>query len=377
MKKLNIFFIAIILMCCIGCSNQISNEKIEDEIQQISNKELFEDYYDEAESIMNTMSLEEKVAQMFLVRYHSDNVLEEIKNEKPGGYILYAVDFSNKTKNEIINEINIDQENSKIKMFMAVDEEGGTVVRVSGYPEFRKSKFKSPQELIKEDGEELLISDSSEKSMLLKSLGLNMNLAPVVDLPTFEDSYMYKRSLGTNKDEATKLAKELILNMKNDNMISSMKHFPGYGDNVDTHTGVAFDDRTYQNFLDADFLPFIAGIQVGAPTIMINHNVVKCIDPNSPASLSKDVHKILREELNFSGLIMTDALSMDAVKKYADDGEAVVQAIIAGNDIILADSLKDDILQVMNAIESNKITEDMINNSVKKILACKLAYGII
>ena len=92
--------------------------------------------------------------------------------------------------------------------------------------------------------------------------------------------------------------------MNEDNIISCMKHFPGYGNNVDTHTGISFDKREYSNFLNRDFVPFEEGIKNNAPTILVSHNIVSCMDKDFPASLSKNVHDILKNDLNFSGIIL-------------------------------------------------------------------------
>ena len=212
---------------------------------------------------------------------------------------------------------------------MGVDEEGGTVVRVSLYKAYRSTKFMSPQDLLKQGGLEKIIEDSKEKSELLKSIGINTNLAPVVDVPTKATSFIYNRSYGKTPEETSEYVEKLIKTMNEDNMISVMKHFPGYGDNVDTHTGVAIDNREYKNFEEADFKPFIAGIKANGPMILMSHNVVKCMDEKYPASLSKNVHDILRNDLEFSGLIITDDLAMDAVKEYVDNGNAAVQAVRA------------------------------------------------
>ena len=128
--------------------------------------------------------------------------------------------------------------------------------------------------------------------------------------------------------------------MNESGMVSTMKHFPGYGNNVDTHTGIAIDERPYSTFQNSDFLPFISGIEAGGPTILVSHNIVKCMDSEKPASLSEKVHEILRNELKFTGIVMTDDLAMDAVN-------------------------------------SGKIQENMINKAVKRILAWKYAYKII
>ena len=354
-------------------NTEIDNtEKNED----VSN-ELFAQYYETAEKIMQDMSIEEKVGQMFLVRYPDSGVIEQIKNETPGGYILFGKDFDNETKESILEELTEEQEASKIGLIFGVDEEGGTVVRVSSHKAFRNSKFKSPQEIWKQGQLPAILEDSKEKSELLKSIGLNMNLAPVVDVPTKSSSFIYDRSYGRGAEKTATYTSELIKTMNEDNMISVMKHFPGYGDNEDTHTGIAVDERPYSTFETTDFLPFKSGIEAGGPCILVSHNIVKSMDENKPASLSENVHKILREDLNFSGIAMTDDLAMDAVKSYVENGEAAVQAVLAGNDMIISSDFVPQKQEILKAIKKKKINEDMINKAVRRIISMKIAYGII
>lgn len=342
-----------------------------------NSKDVFGEYYDEAENLLKTMTLEEKVGQIFLVRFPESGVINEIKNYTPGGYILFGRDFENETKQSILKEITDCQNASKIKMIFGVDEEGGTVVRVSAYKAFRSSKFKSPQDLWKEGQLPAILKDSNEKSTLLKSIGLNMNLTPVADVPTKTSSFIYKRSYGRGAEKTAIYVSELIKTMNSDNMISAMKHFPGYGDNVDTHTGISIDNRPYTTFENSDFLPFKSGIEADGPTILVSHNIVNSMDSKLPASLSKNVHDILRNELGFTGIIMTDDLAMDAVKSYVENGEAAVQAVLAGNDMIISSDFERQRNEVLKAVQQGKISEDLINTAVKRILACKYAYGII
>lgn len=353
-------------------ANTTNTEKNED----VSN-ELFAQYYETAEKIMQDMSIEEKVGQMFLVRYPDSGVIEQIKNETPGGYILFGKDFDNETKESILEELTEEQEASKIGLIFGVDEEGGTVVRVSSHKAFRNSKFKSPQEIWKQGQLPAILEDSKEKSELLKSIGLNMNLAPVVDVPTKSSSFIYDRSYGRGAEKTATYTSELIKTMNEDNMISVMKHFPGYGDNEDTHTGIAVDERPYTTFETNDFLPFKSGIEAGGPCILVSHNIVKSMDENKPSSLSENVHKILREDLNFSGIVMTDDLAMDAVKSYVENEEAAVQAVLAGNDIIISSDFVSQKQEILKAIQEKKINEDIINKAVRRILSMKIAYGII
>ena len=353
-------------------TNTTNAEKNED----VSN-ELFAQYYETAEKIMQDMSIEEKVGQMFLVRYPDSGVIEQIKNETPGGYILFGKDFDNETKESILEELTKEQEASKIGLIFGVDEEGGTVVRVSSHKAFRNSKFKSPQEIWKQGQLPAILEDSKEKSELLKSIGLNMNLAPVVDVPTKSSSFIYDRSYGRGAEKTATYTSELIKTMNEDNMISVMKHFPGYGDNEDTHTGIAVDERPYSTFETTDFLPFKSGIEAGGPCILVSHNIVKSMDENKPASLSENVHKILREDLNFSGIIITDDLSMEAVKTYAENGDVALQAVLAGNDMLISSDFVEQKQEILKAIEENKISENIINKAVRRILSMKIAYGII
>ena len=339
--------------------------------------ELFAKYYEKAEKLLKTMTLEEKVGQMFLVSFQKNEVIEQIKKYNPGGYILFARDFENETKNSILKKLQECQNVSKINLIFGVDEEGGEVVRVSRYSAFRKSKFLSPQQLWDKGKLLAILQDSTEKSTLLKSIGLNMNLAPVADVPTKTSSFIYKRAFGVEAEKTAIYVSNLIKTMNNDGMISVMKHFPGYGDNADTHKGSAIDKREYSIFEKSDFLPFISGIEAEAPCILVSHNIVTSMDKKNPASLSKNVHNILRNELKFSGIIMTDDLAMDAVDSYAEKGEAAIQAILAGNDIIITSNFIKQKQEILNAVKLGKISEKQIDEAVKRILAWKYNYNII
>lgn len=358
--------------------NSVSNVTTDSINNNVAESEgLFSSYYDEAEEMLSKMTLEEKVGQMFLARYPSSGVINEIKNYQPAGYILFGKDFQNATPNSIKKELQDCQNASKIPLALGVDEEGGTVVRVSQYKAFRASPFKSLREIYANGGMNAIISDSHEKSNLLKNLGINMNLAPVVDVPKTSNDFIYKRAFSTNVNEVKNFTNQIINAMKSDNITSVMKHFPGYGNNVDTHTGIAIDKRDYSNFENRDFIPFEEGIKNGAPAILVSHNIVECMDKSKPASLSENVHNILRNELGFSGIIMTDDLAMDAVKQYVENGDAATQAVLAGNDLIISSDFANQRNEVLQAVKDGTIEENTINNAVKRVLAWKMMYGII
>ena len=155
-----------------------------------------------------------------------------------------------------------------------------------------------------------------------------------------------------------------------------MKHFPGYGSNVDTHTGIATDTRPYTSFETADFLPFQAGIAAGAGGVLVSHNIVTCMDETLPASLSPAVHRVLRDTLGFNGVIMTDDLMMEAIKQYTGAQKAAVLAVRAGNDMVLATDFDVQIPAVLAAVEEGTIPMAQIDASVTRILLWKARLGL-
>ncbi len=327
--------------------------------------------------MIKSMSIEEKVGQLFIARCPEENAAEKASKYHLGGYILFAPDFKGKTKQMATENIQSYQDASDIKMFIAVDEEGGTVNRLSINKNFRAVPFWSPQDLYNEGGWELIISDTEEKSTLLKSLGININMAPVCDVSENPSDYIYNRAFGKNADETSKYVKTVVETMNSEGIGSVLKHFPGYGNNIDTHTGISYDKRDYSNFLNNDFKPFKAGIEAGADSILVSHNIIEAIDNQNPASLSKKIHDILREELNFSGVIMTDDLYMDAINNFVDEEQAAVSAILAGNDLICCTNFETQIPAVINAVNNGTIDEDQVDESVSRILNWKNKLGIL
>ncbi len=330
-----------------------------------------------ARQILSTMSLEEKVGQMFIVRCPQENAAQAAANYHLGGYILFASDFKNKTKAEVTEDIQSYQDASRLGMLIGVDEEGGKVNRVSLYKQFRAVPFWSPQDLYIEGGWDLIVSDTKEKAELLKSLGINLNMAPVCDVPTAESDYIYPRSFGKDAALTAQYVEKVVATMGENKLGSVLKHFPGYGNNVDTHKGVAHDSRDYETFVKQDFLPFAAGIEAGADAVLVSHNIVACMDAENPASLSAKVHDILRKELHFTGVIMTDDLYMDAIRQFAGDGKAAVMAAQAGNDMVCCTDFEVQIPAVIDAAKAGTIPESTIDDAVMRVLRWKLSLGII
>lgn len=189
------------------------------------NKEIFESYYEKAEEKLKSLSLEEKIGQIFLVRYPEKNQVEELEKYKFGGYLLFEKDFKNKSEEEIKGEIASLQAHTNIPLLVAVDEEGGRIVRVSSNNKLIPERFKSPSELYKEGGLNRIKEDTINKSNFLYNLGINLNLAPVVDVATDKTNYIYDRTLGEDTETTSEFAKTVISASKVRKSIILLKTF--------------------------------------------------------------------------------------------------------------------------------------------------------
>ena len=344
-------------------------------------------------ALLEDMTLEEKTGQLFFVRVPAENALEDVTTYHLGGYLLFSRDTQDKTANDLIQTIASWQSqaveyDTGIPMLIGVDEEGGTVVRVSSNPHLRSKKFSSPGKLWKQ-GLDALLRETREKSILLKSLGFNVNLAPVADVSTNSGDFIYDRTTGMDAEETADYTARVTEAQSFYGLGSVLKHFPGYGNNKDTHTGVAVDERSMEKFLEQDFLPFQAGIAVEEtvwpsgelrrlrPAVLVSHNIVNCMDPNLPASLSPEVHRILREDLGFDGVVMTDDLAMDAVKAYAAEGDVAVMSIQAGNDLVVTTDYRTQIPRVIQAVRDGALEEEAVDAACLRVLRWKLELGLL
>lgn len=370
-----LFSISVVLASC--DFNKNKKESNSEETSKAVTQPTTESKEDKFDKIINNMSLEEKVGQMFYVRCNESNAIENIEKYHLGGYILFYENVKNKTKDELKSDIQSYQDNSEIPMLIGVDEEGGTVVRVSANSELREDEFLSPSDTYAVGGWDMIKSDAEEKADLLLSLGFNVNMAPVCDITSEPDAFMYYRSFSGNTENECKFVKTVVEISKSKKLGTVLKHFPGYGNNADTHYGMVYDDREYSEFVENDFKPFIEGIKSGADCILVSHNIVDCMDADLPASLSENVHKIIREELNFDGVIMTDDLVMSAITDFTDGSAAAVSAIKCGNDILCCTDVDVQYPAVLEAVKNGEITEKQIDESLKRILIWKDKLGLL
>ena len=327
------------------------------------------------QTLLDSMTLEEKVGQLFFVRCPETNAVEDISTYHLGGYLLFSRDFKDGdnwlTKEQFLEKIQSYQDVAEIPLFIGSDEEGGTVTRASRNPNLFSETFKSPQKLNYIGGIEEILRDTDTRSRELRALGINVNFAPVCDVSTDPKDFIYDRTLGQDANMTADYVRLVVPAMTEGGTLPVLKHFPGYGNNVDTHTGIAVDQRPMETFENSDLLPFQAGIDAGAPVVLVSHNIVTCMDADLPASLSPAVHRVLREACGFEGIAITDDLAMDAVQAYAKNGAVAVMALQAGNDMIITTDYRTQIPAVIAAVQDGTLDESVIDDACLRVLRCK------
>ena len=334
-----------------------------------SEEEKLQEYIDQ-------MTLSEKVGQMFIIHFPKDEAGKEAETYQPAGFVLFGKDFENEDKAGMRQKLK-DAQKAELPLLFAVDEEGGKVNRISSRQTFRKEPFSSPQDLYEQGGWKAVEHDTREKCSLLKEVGINVNFAPVADVSTDRSDFIFERSFGKNADDTARYVSLVVKEMDREGIASTLKHFPGYGNNTDTHTGISVDRRPLSRFEEEDFVPFREGIASGADLVMVSHNVVNAIDPNLPASLSPKVHDVLRNDLAFEGVSVTDDLMMQGITSFTDGENPAVLAVLAGNDLLCSTNYQEDIPAVLRAAKEGQIPEAQIDQSVLRILKLKQKLGLL
>ena len=336
------------------------------------------------EALLRGMSLEEKVGQMFFVRCPDVGAAETVGQYSPGGILLFTRDFKDSagqwlSLEAFMEKIDALQAASSMPLFIGVDEEGGTVARASRNPNLFPEKFPSPQQVYSRGAEadDPFQAGETAKNTGLHAYGINVNFAPVADVCTESGDFMYDRAFGQDAEKTARFVTLVVEEMNSAGVGAVLKHFPGYGSNRDTHDGIAVDERPYEEFAQTDFVPFRAGIEAGAGAVLVSHNMVMCMDDALPASLSAAVHSVLREELAFGGVVLTDDLSMDAVKTYAEDGSLAVLAVQAGNDMLITSDCASQIPLVVEAVQSGAVEQALVDAAVTRILEWKYDLGLL
>lgn len=348
-----------------------------------------------AEEICSHMSLEEKIGQLFIVnmellddsqgsfyefRSVTEPMKEKIKEYPIGGVVFFTRNID--TREQTISFIEELQKETKVPLFISVDEEGGEVARIASNPNMQTTKFPDMEWIGANEDETYAYHMGSTIGSEIKELGFNLNFAPVADVRTNEsNTEIGNRSFGNNAKLVSKMVKQVVNGLQEQNISATLKHFPGHGDaGDDSHKGAVNIENDLNRLREIDFVPFKAGIRASVDCIMVSHiSISRITESTEPASFSELViQTILREELGFHGIVITDAMDMKAItERYAPE-EASLMAVKAGADIVLMpERLPEAFDSILKAVISGDLEEDRIDESVERILRTKIRRGMI
>ncbi|WP_042345132.1 beta-N-acetylhexosaminidase [Bacillus massiliigorillae] len=384
-KKGCLIIVATLLMLS-GC-NDVRTSTSSSVEQQRSNQEMKKKEkppIDIIQQKVNAMSIDEKIGQLIIAGVEGTGLTSNNRNlltkDKVGGIIIMGgnVQNANQLKN-LINTIKTQHQASEIPLFISTDEEGGRVSRMP--PEI--NGLPTNEAIGKINNAAYSYGVGSILAKELKSFGFNMDFAPVLDINSNPNNPVIgDRSFSNRPDIVTKLGIQTMKGLQDNKVISVVKHFPGHGDTkTDSHLDLPIVDAPLQKLRSFELQPFRAAIEEGADGVMVAHILLRSLDNKNPASLSQTViTKLLREELDFNGVVFTDDLTMKAITRYHKIGEAAVLSIQAGADVVLVCHDYRNVTAVLNALKvavnTNKITKARLDESVYRILTLKQKYQL-
>lgn len=367
-KKIIILIIVSILL--VGCFNENKKEEKKEEKQMTIDEKI--------EEILKSMTLDEKIGQMMIIFYNAqemDNTLKKaIEEVKPGGFILFGNNVTTYEKTlKFVKDI---KKLSETPMFIGIDEEGGNVQRLLQLKDYDITDIPYMSKVGDKNDVNITYNIGKVLAEELRVFGINMDFAPVIDVLTNSNNKVIgKRAFGSDPDLVSKNGQKLADGLMDNGVIPVFKHFPGHGNtSVDSHSDLPVVNKTKEELLESDLIPFVDAIKNNAKVIMIGHLAVPNLtNDNTPASLSKElITDFLKGELAYKGLVITDALNMGALTNYYSEDEICGQAVHAGVDILLMpNGSRKCLSSVKEAIKSGDVKESMIDESVKKILKLK------
>lgn len=336
---------------------------------------------------IEVMPIEDKVAGLFIVTPESitgvstavkagEGTQTALAKYAVGGVVYFGKNM--KSEEQLKEMIDNTQLYTKYPLFIAVDEEGGSVSRVANAG--IATGVGSAQEIGASGDANNAYQAGTAVGTYLANLGFNLNFAPVADIANVENSVMAKRSYGSDAATVSTYMNSMMKGLEEQKVTACLKHFPGIGCTTkDTHDGIVTTDRSIEDFRANEFTVFQAGIDAGTNMIMVSHMAATSLaGDNTPSSLSdKVVTDILRNELNFNGVIITDAMNMSAISEYYGADEAAIMALKAGCDMILMpEDFEKAYNGVLQAVADGTISEERINDSLRRIYRIKYADRI-
>lgn len=354
--------------------------------------------------LLAEMTLREKVGQLFLVRPDAldpalsqqtiddadapgvievSEAMAAFLEEYPvGGVVLFGKNITDEV--QLRGLIAGLQQSSPVPLLIGIDEEGGVVARLANSPGFDLPQYESAA-AVGAQGTYAVRAMSAEIGTYLAGYGINLDFAPVADVNTNPDNPVIgTRAFSSDPQEAADCVNAAVEGFSRAGVLCCLKHFPGHGDTAgDSHDGTVYTEKTMEELRACEFLPFEAGIRAGAPLVMVGHiaapNAVEGEESDLPATFSRAlITDVLRDELGFAGVVVTDSLAMGAITETYTPGEAAVLALQAGADLLLMPAgLAQAYDGVLAAVEDGRLTEERIDESVARILALKQQAGLL
>lgn len=333
---------------------------------------IFSAYEQNAKDYVANLSEEQMVGQLLLgVCSDMDSAKTDVTRYSLGGFWFLDSNFYYMGEGDVRDALNSVKEAAKISPILAVREEGGY------YTTFYDLGLDSPRNYYESGGMDAVKKAESEKATALSSMGVNLNLAPVVDLPENYDQIMYSRSLSSDAAVVSSYADYVTKTSQAKGVSVALKHFPGYGTIHDTTDSIVVDTRDAKTIMDNDLKPFKAGASAGAHFIMVSNVVVQNMDANHTAALSPTIHSVLREDVGFTGLIITDTLDETDYSAYSDGHKTAVQAVLAGNDMLIVKDYQTAYTDILSAVGDGTISKDILTDKCTRIIAYKYANGLL
>lgn len=366
MRKIVVLLLVLLLSSC--SKADLKKEKVKN-VEEVIKKE------DKIDKIMSGMSIDEKISQMLIIQYDSsyvdDNLKNVLKSTPPGGFILMKDNITtfDETR-KFVSDLN---ENSKIPLIISIDEEGGSVQRLKYLTDVIPTDIPFMYDIGLTGNYDISYNVGKVLAEEVKTVGVNVDFAPVIDVySNINNQVIGKRSFSSDVRVVSDMGYYLAKGLEDNGVIATYKHFPGHGDtDVDSHVSLPVINKNIDELNSLEFIPFKNAIKNGAKMIMIGHIALPLVTGNNePATLSKKIIDILKNDLNYKGIIITDALNMGALTNIYSSSDIYIKAIEAGNDLLL---IPVDGIEAINFIKGN-VSEERINESVKKILRFKFKY---
>ena len=371
------------------------NVAVTEEVTEQPQTEVQTDPVEEqAAQLVSQMTLEDKIAQMFVITPNAltgyasgvtaaGDTTKEAYQSRPVGGIVYMADNltdPEQTTTMLSNMQEIARERTGLPVFLCVDEEGGSVARIAGNDAFGVTNVGNMSDIGASGDVQNAYNAGSTIGSYLAALGFNVDFAPVADVLTNPDNQVIgQRSFGSDAQKVAGMVTSELQGLSAAGVYGTVKHFPGHGGTSgDSHDGAVSTDKTLEELMAEELVPFQSAVDGGVNFVMVGHiSAPNVTGDNAPATLSKVlITDVLRGQMGYNGSVITDAMNMEAVAGFYNSDKAAVLAVTAGADMILMPAdYNTAYTGILNAVNDGTITEERINESVTRIVKAKLAMG--